>query len=81
MNNKHIPQTELQKIASDTLGSISPHTLGQWVKAQTDNKYIVINRLFLIDAIEYIKKNRYTDNFLSHDIKNKWCFEELSSWL
>jgi hypothetical protein len=80
MNNPHISQTELLKLASNK-SSISVHSLGQWVKNQTDEEYIIINRNFLIQAIEYIKKNRHTDHFLGHDIKEKWNFEELRNWL
>lgn len=81
MNNQHISQIELQKLASNTIQSISLHSLGQWVKSQTNDEFLVISKLFVIDAIEYIQKNRYSDEFLGHNIKNKWDIKAMKAWL
>jgi hypothetical protein len=43
------------------------------------NKLIRLNKA--IYTQREIKKNRHTDHFLGHDIKEKWNFEELSNWL
>ena len=80
MNNPHISQTELLKLASNK-SSISVHSLGQWVKNQTDDEFLVIPKMFVIDAIEYIQKDRYSDAFLGHGIKKKWDFEAMKAWL
>ena len=42
-----------------------------------DKKYVIVERQFLIDAIKYIKLNRYTDAFLGHDIKKRWDLDEI----
>ena len=81
MNNPHISQTELLKLASNTVNSISIHSLGQWVKSQTDDEFLVIPKIFIIDAIEYIQKDRYSDEFLVHGIKKKWSIEAMKAWL
>jgi hypothetical protein len=81
MNNKHISQLELQKLASNTIQSISLHSLGQWVKSQTNDEFLVIPKIFIIDAIEYIQKDRYSDEFLGHGIKKKCNIEAMKAWL
>jgi len=79
MNNKHIPQTELQKLASNTMKTISVHSLGQWVKVQTDSEYIIINRMFIKNLMDGITVTQ--DKNLNKVIVSKWCFEELNLWL
>jgi len=79
MNNKYIPQTELQKLASNTIRSISPHSLGQWVKIQTDNEYIIINRMFVKNLMDGVATTQ--DKNLNKAIASKWCFEEMVIWL
>ena len=79
MNNKHIPQTELQKLASNTIRSISLHSLGQWVKIQTNNEYIIINRMFVKNLMDGVSTTQ--DKNLNKAIASKWCFDELIMWL
>ena len=79
MNNKHIPQTELQKLASNTMKTISLYSLGQWVKIQTDSEYIIINRMFVKNLMDGITTTQ--DKNLNKAIGSKWCFEEMSIWL
>ena len=79
MNNKYIPQAELQKLASNTIRSISPHSLGQWVKIQTDSEYIIINRMFVKNLMDGVSTTQ--DKNLNKAIASKWCFEEMMIWL
>ena len=79
MNNKYIPQTELQKLASDTMRSISIHSLGQWVKIQTDNEYIVINRMFVKTLVDGVATTQ--DKNLNKVMASRWCFDEMMIWL
>ena len=79
MNNLLIPQTELQKLASNTIRTISPHSLGQWVKIQTDSEYIIINRMFVKNLMDGVATTQ--DKNLNKDIASKWNFEAMSIWL
>jgi len=79
MKNKHIPQTELQKLASNTMRTISLHSLGQWVKSQTDNSYIVIPRVLATSLIDNVKLTSSTKS--SQAILIKWSTEEMDIWL
>jgi hypothetical protein len=81
MNNLLIPQEELQKLASSTIKHISVQSLGQWIKSKTENDFIVIERNFIIDAIQYIERNRYTDEFIGQNIKEKWDLEIIRIFL
>jgi len=79
MNNKHIPQTELQKLASNTIRSISPHSLGQWVKSQTNNEYIIINRMFVKNLMDGVVATQ--DKNFNKAIASKWNFDDMMIWL
>ena len=79
MNNKHIPQTELQKLASNTMKTISPHSLGQWVKSQTNSEYIIINRMFVKNLMDGVTATQ--DKNLNKAIASKWCFDDMMTWL
>ena len=79
MSNKQITQTELQKLASNTMKTISVHSLGQWVKVQTDNEYIIINRMFVKNLMDGVAVTQ--DKNLNKAIASKWCFDELMIWL
>ena len=42
-----------------------------------DKKYAVVELQFLLDAIQYIKLNRFTDQFIGHNIKEGWDLDEI----
>ena len=52
-----------------------------WLKSKTDNQFVVIEREFVLDAINYIKLNKYTDNFLGCNIKERWDLELIKSYI
>lgn len=83
MKNLNIPYTELQKLTSNTISTnhISTHSLSMWLKIVTDNQFIVIERAFVIDAIKYIELNRYSDDFLGHDLKKHWDLETVKPYI
>jgi hypothetical protein len=43
--------------------------------------HIVIERAFVVDAIQYIELNKYTDEFLSRDLKDRWNLETIKSYI
>ena len=40
--NIRIDRSEILKLYESTIGEISPHSIGQWLKSKTDGEYIVI---------------------------------------
>lgn len=45
MNNIKIPRSEILKLYESCTSSISPHSIGQWLKSKTDNQYVVVPRI------------------------------------
>jgi hypothetical protein len=76
--NPHIPKSEIQQLASDTAESISAHSLGQWVKAQTKGEFIVIRKLFVENALEGIA--RLEDKNLHYALNAFWDLDEIKKW-
>ena len=83
MKNFNISYTELQKLTSNTIATnhISTYSLSMWLKIVTDNQFIVIERAFVVDAIQYIELNKYTDELLSRDLKDRWNLETIKSYI
>jgi len=81
MNNHFIPRSKILDLYSNSLKEISTHSLSEWLKGVTDNQFIVIERLFVVDAINYIKLNKYTDTFLGYNIKERWDLELIKSYI
>ena len=44
-------------------------------------KFVIVEKQFVIDAIEYIKLNRFTDEFIGHNIKERWNLDKISKAL
>lgn len=42
MQNYKIPRSEILKLYESSLKEISTHSINQWLKVNTDNKFIVI---------------------------------------
>ena len=77
MNEPYIPCSQildlyLKTVATNVINGLKPYDLSLWLKSQTNNKFIVIERRFIIEALEYIELNRYSDEFLGHDFKTRW---------
>jgi hypothetical protein len=48
-----------------------------WLKSKTNNQFIVIEKKFILEAIDYIEYNRYSDQFLGRDFKERWDLERI----
>ena len=81
MKNYFIPRSEILSLYTSALNDISTHSLSMWLKSKTDNQFVVIEREFVIEAIKYIEKNRYTDEFLGGDLKIRWNLETIKSYI
>jgi hypothetical protein len=42
MQNYKIPRTEILKLYESSLNEVSAHSIGQWLKSKTEDKYIVV---------------------------------------
>jgi len=78
----NIPLSNISKLHTDSViaglfDGLSPQDLGKWLKDQTNNEYIVIERKFVLEAIDYIDKLRFSDEFIGHDFKERWNLEEI----
>ena len=67
-----ISRSEILNLYNGTTGEISIHSISEWLKSKTDKQFIVIERKFIIDAIQYIEINKYSDGFLGRDIREEW---------
>ena len=77
MNEHYIPCSQiidlyLKTVTNSIIKGLKVSDLSLWIKNQTDNKFLIIERRFIIEAIEYIELNRYSDEFLGHDFKKRW---------
>jgi len=68
MQNYNIPQIEIQRLSSSILKEISVHSLGQWLKLKTEDKYIILPRIFAIEAIDLIENKREVSQEIYDDL-------------
>lgn len=57
----------------------SPHSLGQWLKIQTDNNYVVMPRDIVVALIDNLKLTSGIKS--SQAIITKWGIQEMQRWL
>lgn len=81
MKNYFIPRSEILNLYTSALNDISTNTISEWLKSKTDNQFIVVERAFVLDAIIYIERNRYTDEFLGQDLKERWDLEAIKFFI
>lgn len=77
MNNcyiscSHILDLYIETFITNVNKGLTPYELSLWLKSTTNNRFTIIERRFIIEAIEYIELNRYSDEFLGHDFKTRW---------
>ena len=82
MKKNNIPLSNIFKLYKDNVlnsmyNGLSPDQLNQWIKKETNNQYIIIERKFVLEAIEYIEYDRYSDGFIGHDFKERWNVKEI----
>jgi hypothetical protein len=81
MKNYFIPRAEILNLYNSSLKEVSIHSLSEWLKCLTNSQFIVIEREFIIDVIKYIEINKYSDEFLGRDIKERWGLELIKSYI
>lgn len=75
-----IPRLKLLELASGLNNEISTHSLGQWLKAETDSQYVVLPRDFVVALMDVV------DTFFHEEqvraLMANWNFAEIrGTWL
>jgi hypothetical protein len=76
-----IPRSEILNLYMGTVHEITIHSISEWLKSKTDRQFIAIERQFVVEVIQYIELNKYSDEFLGRDIKERWDLEVIKSRL
>lgn len=76
-----IPRSEILNLYGGTINEITIHSISEWLKSKTDKQFIVIEREFVMDAIQYIEINKYNDTFLNQNIREKWDLDFIKEFV
>ena len=76
-----IPRSEILNLYSGTIGEITVHSISEWLKSKTYKQFIVIERQFVMETIQYIEINKYNDGFLNQDIREKWSLDLIKEFV
>jgi hypothetical protein len=76
-----IPRSEILNLYMGTIHEISIHSISEWLKSKTDKQFIVIEREFVMEAVQYIETNKYNDTFLNQNIREKWDLDFIKEFV
>ena len=76
-----IPRSELLNLYMGTVHEITIHSISEWLKSKTDKQFMVIEREFVMEAIQYIEINKYNDTFLNQNIRKKWDLDLIKEFV
>ena len=76
-----IPRSEILNLYSGTINEITIHSISEWLKSKTDKQFIVIEREFVMEAVQYIEINKYNDTFLNQNIREKWGLDFIKEFV
>ena len=76
-----IPRSELLNLYMGTVHEITIHSISEWLKSKTDKQFIVIEREFIMKAVQYIEINKYNDSFLNQNIREKWDLDLIKEFV
>ncbi len=76
-----IPRSEILNLYMGTVHEITIHSISEWLKSKTDKQFIVIEREFVMDAVQYIEINKYNDTFLNQNIREKWDLDLIKEFV
>jgi hypothetical protein len=76
-----IPRSELLNLYSGTINEITIHSISEWLKSKTNKQFIVIEREFVMEAVQYIEINKYNDTFLNQNIREKWDLDLIKEFV
>ena len=64
-----ITRSEILNLYMGTVHEITIYSISEWLKSKTDKQFIVIEREFVMEAIQYIESSReplYRDSLSHH---------------
>jgi len=67
-----IPRSEILNLYSGTINEITIYSISEWLKSKTYKQFIVIEREFVMETVQYIEINKYNDSFLNQNIRENW---------
>ena len=76
-----IQRSEILNLYSGTINEITIHSISEWVKSKTNKQFIVIEREFIMEAIQYIEINKYNNTFLNQNIREKWDLDFIKEFM
>ena len=76
-----IPRSELLNLYMGTVHEITIHSISEWLKSKTDKQFMVIEREFVMEAVQYIEINKYNDTFLNQNIRQKWNLDFIKEFM
>ena len=76
-----IPRSELLNLYMGTVHEITIHSISEWLKSKTDKQFMVIERKFVMEVIQYIEINKYNDIFLNQNIREKWNLDFIKEFV
>ena len=76
-----IQRSELLNLYSGTINEITIHSISEWIKSKTDKQFIVIEREFVMEAVQYIEINKYNETFLNQSIREKWDLDFIKEFV
>jgi len=76
-----ISRSEILNLYMGTVHEITIHSISEWLKSKTDKQFIVIEREFVMEAVQYIEINKYNDSFLNQNIREKWDLDFIKEFV
>ena len=76
-----IPRSEILNLYMGTVHEITIHSISEWLKSKTDKQFIVIEREFVMEAVQYIEINKYNDTLLNQNIREKWNLDLIKEFV
>ena len=76
-----ISRSEILNLYSGTINEITIHSISEWLKAKNDKQFIVIEREFVMEVVQYIEINKYKDTFLNQNIREKWDLDFIKEFV
>jgi hypothetical protein len=76
-----IPRSEILNLYNGTINEITMHSISELIKSKTYKQFIVIERKFVMETIQYIEINKYSDGFLGRDIRERWDLDLIKEFV
>jgi len=76
-----ISRSEILNLYMGKLHEITIHSISEWLKSKTNKQFIVIEREFVMEAVQYIEINKYNDTFLNQNIRQKWNLDFIKEFM